>query len=302
MKRELFFILSCLSVMISCFEVASAETKKANLEILVNNGDAFFAPVVDMHQDLLQPKVGNGSVADTNQWPATVVTEAGGLGKCTATFIGPEVLLTAAHCVGQGSKAIITKWETTGICHRQADWSLANMSPDWALCRMSAVDRPGLFFERLDLNGNALQIGTKLTLAGFGCINLDTQEQETPARLRVGPTIVEKLPNPEASWANWIVTAPATHGGESFVCPGDSGGAVYWQRADGGRSIVAVVSAVGADKNKSDYKSSYLSATSVPALKSFVEQWLKDQKVLSSTKPSICGVTVGAQKCRPTPP
>jgi hypothetical protein len=289
-------------MLLFCCDLSTAEPLLPALKIMVNDGDAVFAPVSNLNQDLFQPKVGNGSVANTHQWPATVVTMAGGLGKCTATFIGPEVLLTAAHCVGEGAKAIVSEWETSGTCHRQGDWSMENMSPDWALCRMKSVDRPGLFFERLDLNGEVVKIGTKLTLAGYGCVDLDTQEQENPPVLRIGPVIVEKLPNLDASWGNWIVTVPATHGGGSFVCPGDSGGAVYRQSANGARSIVAIVSAVRADKDMPDYKTSYLSATSVPALRTFVNDWLKQQTVSTSTAPSICGVTASVPRCRATPP
>lgn len=273
--------------------------------IIVNDGDAVFIPVSQRRQDLFQPRVGNGSVADTNQWPATVVTLAGGMGKCTATFIGPEVLLTAAHCVGQGAKATIDDWATTGVCHRQSNWLFGvNMSPDWALCRMKPVSQPGLFFERLNLNDDAVKVGATLMLAGFGCVDLDPENRkdEDPPILRVGSVIVEKLPNLDASWANWIVTVPATHGGASFVCPGDSGGAVYRRSASGARSIVGVVSAVGADKAKPDYKASYVSAMSTPALKAFVAKWHQDQSVAPSTPPSICGMTVDATRCRPNPP
>lgn len=163
---------------------------------------------------------------------------------------------------------------------------------------MEPVNRPGLFFERLDLNDNAIKVGATLVLAGFGCVDLENQKEESPPVFRVGSVTVERLPNLNAFWENWIVTVPATHGGSSFVCPGDSGGAVYRQRASGARSIVGVVSAVGADKDKPDYKASYLSAMGTPALKAFVAKWSQDQ----SATPSICGVTVNAPRCRPDPP
>ena len=274
-------------------------------QMIVNDGDAIFVPVSHLRQDLLQPRIGNGSTADPSQWPATVVMLAGGMGKCTGTFVGPEVLLTAAHCVGQGAKAIVVDWETTGVCHRQSDWLFGvNMSPDWALCRMKPVSRSGLFFERLNLNDDAVKVGARLMLAGFGCVDLDREnwKEENPPVLRVGSAIVERLPNLDASWANWIVTVPATHGGASFVCPGDSGGAVYRQSASGVRSIIGVVSAVGADKDKPDYKASYVSALSTPALKAFVTKWHQDQSVAPSTSPAICGMTVDATRCRPNPP
>lgn len=264
--------------------------------LVVNDGDIVFRAMLDRKQDPLQPKIGNGAVLVTKDWPATVEASSDGV-PCTGTLIGPEVLLTAAHCVGDKKIATIKfddKSTVSGKCARHPDWSENNRSPDFALCRMKAIDRKGMLFEHVALDTSAVKVGSRLFIVGYGCIDLTNRT--TDGLLRGGSTTVKTLSNAGGIWPHWLLTERADESGGSFACPGDSGGPAYLVRSDKSRRVVAVLSAVGDLASEPDYTSSYLSTAGSGALASFLTTWRTDGK------PLVCGLPPNPPKCRPAPP
>ena len=266
-------------------------------EFRTNNGPLTFAPVSDHVSDTAQPQLGNGVIANVQKWPASLVATAAGE-TCTATLVGQRTLLTAAHCVGDGEEIGVQfdkgSPPVKGTCSRAPGWTTSEPSNDWALCLMKEpVKRPGLVYELVSLDPSPLKPGLRLTAGGYGCQDLKKQKLEFPPVFRIGSLVIDRPPVPGGTWPNWIFTVAATDTSKSFVCPGDSGGAVYWVRADQSRLIVAVASAVQTDPSSKDYKVSYLAAVSTTAGKTFIEAW--------ATKPmqEICGLSPGAVDCRP---
>ena len=68
-------------------------------------GDVTFRPVRDLKQQggKTELKLQQATIANTNDWPvsfrASFARPNGEEETCTAVLIGPQVLLTAAHCV-----------------------------------------------------------------------------------------------------------------------------------------------------------------------------------------------------------
>jgi hypothetical protein len=279
--------------LVALWASAAAQTPP---RLVVNNGDIVFRALLDRKQDPLQPKIGNGDVLNTKEWPATVEADSDGI-PCTGTLLGPEVLLTAAHCVGDDKIATIKfddKSTVSGKCARHPDWSESNRSPDFALCRMTTIDRKGLLFEHLVLDASSITVGSRLFIVGYGCIDLTKQTRD--GLLRGGGTAIKSLPVTAGIWPHWLLTERADESGGSFACPGDSGGAAYIVRSDKSRRVVAVLSAVGDISSEPDYTTSYLSTTGSGALASFLSTWRKEGK------PLVCGLPPNPPKCRPTPP
>jgi len=278
----------------------------------VNDGDLSLQSAAALIQDPLGPKLGNGSVAVPGDWPASGISDS----DCSATLIGTQVAITAAHCVGNGARLNIKNADGSsfsGICHRHQSWSReSNLSPDVALCLMQPMAKAGLFFESLLLVPAPLAKGQKLLLSGYGCRDLETQQRDNPPKFRIGNALVNVEAGQLAGWPNWVRTESATSTSMSFACPGDSGGSAYFSPGDGRRAIVAIISAVDADKSQPTYKASYLVALATPEIQKFMRAWPlsscemqgdkpKNCKTLDGAPPKICGIDPEATKCRPLP-
>lgn len=282
--------------------VKASKAHAKDPRIKVNDGNLEVSAVPDLAQDPLGPKLGNGTVATPSEWPASVVART-----CTATLMGPQVLLTAAHCVGNGATVTVHNKglaDFTGICTRHDKWSLQNLSPDVALCLMTPMARTGLFFESVQWDVAHVVAAKRLTLGGYGCTDLDAQKEEDPPIFRIGPAVVATAPGISAKWPQWLITQPAKTGSLSFACPGDSGGAAYRVPPAGVRGVVGVISAVNDDKEAADYKASYIAALASSEIRSFIQTWLAGTAARTEDHKAarICGVDLFELPCRPAPP
>lgn len=235
-----------------------------------------------MQLALQDPTLIGGVPADIADWPASVYMRTSN-SACSATVVGERVLMSAAHCMANGSSVTFNAGPNkyTARCEHHPNYR-GNSTADVAYC---LVDRPvtGISFERIATNMN-LRVGDTVRLTGYGCIR-PGGGGGNDGIFRIGTADVTSVP----SGNNFDVV---TRGGAA-LCFGDSGGAAYFEYPDGKREIFGVNSR-GNIKNVS-----YLPALALPAMQNFATEWATKNGV------QICGINQGARACRddsPPPP
>src|SRR3954471_3876698 len=89
----------------------------------------------------------NGVVVPAAAWPSLViVSSAASVGKCSGALIGPNVVATAAHCVGQGGN--ITVNHVAAHCDLPSQSTLCPQGLDLALCLLTGSIANVSRFER----------------------------------------------------------------------------------------------------------------------------------------------------------
>jgi len=110
----------------------------------------------------------NGIPVDRHKYPWVLWLRSGNA-RCSASLVGPQAVITAAHCVGDG-KSITFKTHNgvshKGTCAHHPEYATADH--DIALCKL---DAPILHIKpkRMHLNQHA-RMDMRIQLFGFGCI------------------------------------------------------------------------------------------------------------------------------------
>jgi len=227
------------------------------------------------------PEIIGGSKAIIANWPATFVFTAASGVHCTATAIGPRVLLTAEHCIRGASGGAIEGTSTTVRCEAHP---LHNSNYDMALCVTSAKIMlfSGQDYENVDLSDKPAD-DTRLSLLGFGCV----LRNGDGGVLYEGTSVVKDAAVQKAVFF--------TAGGVS-VCAGDSGGAAYQPGVGASRKVVGVASAV--ITGKTDL--SRFTALANGPTRSFVKDWAgrqHDPKSGALVNIEICGADNAPADC-----
>jgi len=223
----------------------------------------------------IYPTLIGGAPADRKDWPASFTTSQGN-SRCTGTLLGSRVLQLAAHCVGNGRTASITVEGVKKIatCTHHKNYK-TDATSDYALCVFSD-DVKVAFYESVMTNGDEIKVGTKLLLAGMGCVQSGGGGGSDDV-FRIGEAPVVKLPSGD----NDIVTK-----GNAALCFGDSGGSAFFKGADGVYKIAGI-------NSRGDIReTSYLPAVYTKTARDFYVSWSVENNV------KICGVAVDAENCR----
>ena len=276
-------------------------------------GDVEFLAVLDLKQ---QPKAGvpqvrGGQLAKSSDWPASLYatfTENGDIFSCTAALLGPQVMLTAAHCVPANGKVSFRygghAQPYAASCTRHPNYS-NDESADFALCSVSpAFAEPnGFLYERINSSAMNAHLGKEIILAGYGCFSDDVGARGD-GKFRVGSNSFDETSQSagkrrgaqyyQPNEVNNLFTKEAQNAAQ--ICPGDSGGPAFVRTKGaantfGNRSVIGVNSRVFLVSQKK-YGSSLISSTGGPDFLTWAQNWAQAAKL------DACGIRGALTSCR----
>jgi tetratricopeptide (TPR) repeat protein len=232
---------------------------------------------------------------ESKNFPATLFASDA---QCSAVFIGPDVLLTAAHCFSDADAHIDAAghrvWDvraevggTTvkGDCERPDKFVASDLTAsipwDLALCRMSGS--PKVAFEVISNTKDPIAVDADVLLTGYG-IDLASGSRLIGQQLRFGKARVT-----HADVAGLMRTCGAS------LDEGDSGGGTYVYFD--AQFMHRVMVAVNAWKRSFDCGTASAKSSEMAGLwnaQQFIDQWHHEYKK------NICGIHAGipAGKCR----
>jgi hypothetical protein len=225
--------------------------------------------------DSLAPFIIGGTPVDPKLWPATLIFDSPAY--CTATVVGPQAILTAAHCLNGASSgsALIGGKSIPLTCTENPSYS-NDTTADVAMCAASAaINAPGLKYEVLNLDSSLIKVKNDVVLLGFGCT---VDGGKDFGVLYVGRATVQRVP---VKFQRYEVM------GGAKLCEGDSGGAGY-HILDKSKRVVFGVN----ESQVPGTNTSYLSSVTTSDNMTFITGWS------STTGHKVCGMAAGLAGCR----
>lgn len=174
---------------------------------------------------LADPVLIGGKIAKPGEFPEVVYISSG-RSRCSATIVGPNVILTAAHCIQDGGEIfpaefVIQQQAFKAKCMHHPEYS-TRYSFDFALCK---TKQPIEGIKPATISKIAPEVGKKASLMGFGCINPRRPDGGADGgndgKLRWGNALVTQIDNGVngVGGGQYFYTSD-----ETSLCFGDSGG------------------------------------------------------------------------------
>lgn len=277
-------------------------------------------------------QVANGIEVRAGDWPALIIAtfEVRSIfgtypGSCTASLVGPNVALMAAHCVDPkesdpdgGAISPVLEVGERKIplrCEMHPDYRARPMTvlvprgaEDFALCVLDDDSvRPAVLaamrFEVVDAE-TPLARATPVLLTGYGCdhvriVNGRPVGVKADGKLRLGDTVIDTPPGTRPDAAAYATVRSREGDEDPALCPGDSGGplmtGVRARDPDRSRRIRGVNSSLAVS---GDHLVSSVSVTGSPVFRTWADDWLRRHQ--QKYQPELCGVNLraGERQCR----
>ncbi len=284
-------------------------------------GDIKFSSVLALDQNPGdQQQLRGGDEARSADWPASLFAKfrtARGDSVCTAALVGPQAMLTAAHCVPTTG---VVEFDFSGVtfktdCEQHPSYRDRNdASADFALCKVRPTAEhpsgvslgPGNRFERINTAPMDTWLSAQsmmpmyVTLTGYGCISDIVKQDTIDGKYRIGRTYLVETSNSQRKLRGDALYAPrqvnnlmtVDDSAYANLCPGDSGGPAF-AFVQGKRAIIGVNSRVFyRDQTRTSYGSSLVSATGGPSFRSWAEGWARE-----TAKVRVCGIEGNSTGC-----
>lgn len=247
---------------------------------------------------LIDIQVANGNVPEnTADWESVLVTyfrtEGGFRGSCTGSLVGPNTLLTAAHCLVKPDNSLVearinihgSLFEITCTAHPQylasTDARIPRNDHDYALCLLDG-NVQDLIYEVVAFR-QALALNDRVVIAGYGCTEVYIDENSIVrhnsafGEMRMGEDNIAILDIGMHHWQQGsLVMTHSLNVNDPVSCPGDSGGPVFNSLASA-REIVGVNSAIlGQRIDGQDEFFTIIAPVGHSTFRSFVTDWKND--------------------------
>jgi hypothetical protein len=185
--------------------------------------------------DGIRPTLINGQPVERLDWPEVVRIRVDN-GGCTATLVGPNCAITAAHCGRNGANGDLELHDGTQVPFTviQMPQYQNGATNDLSLLKLGRnVSTP---FARIGLD-HTFSRGQRVLLAGYGC----TRPNGTGGNdgiLRIGPSKIVGESGTD------IVSEWREQNGAA-LCFGDSGGPMFADEATAGNRLLVAVNSKG---------------------------------------------------------
>lgn len=268
-----------------------------------------------------EPQLRGGGIARSADWPSSlfaVFETDRGTSVCTAALVGPQAMLTAAHCVPTSGVVTFTFAgdDFTTDCEQHPSYkNRSDVSADYAFCKVrSTAKNPGGVsmgkgnrFEQINMDDMKYLISEEnglprfVTLSGYGCISDIVAEDTIDGKYRTGRTYFVETSDSTSKSRGAQFYAPAQSNNLMTVddaayanlCPGDSGGPAFAE-IQGKRTIIGVNSRVFyRDATHKSYGASLVAATGTPSFSGWAAEWAQ-----KTAKVRICGIAGKTAACK----